>query len=341
MTWYYAERGQQKGPVDDAALEELARQGVVRDDTLVWKAGMPNWQPHAAVRGPRVASPAPVPAPNAPAGSLAAQPAPAQPAGDTRFCSECGRPFPVAQLTNVGASAVCSLCYPAVIQRVGSQPASASPMGGSAMSGQAPQAQPMGAPAYAQPNYGQPNYGQPSYGQPSYGQQSYAQQGMGMAPAAVPYTGWRYGGFWMRFLARLIDGVLLFIVGLVIRIPLGLMMGGAALTMNRNDPAAGLAMVPALIAASGVATILQIAVAVAYEVYFVSTRGGTLGKIALGLRIVRADGGPVSMGLAVGRYFAQWLSAFILFIGFIMAGFDPEKRALHDRICNTRVIFSK
>jgi uncharacterized RDD family membrane protein YckC len=40
----------------------------------------------------------------------------------------------------------------------------------------------------------------------------------------------------------------------------------------------------------------------------------------------------------VGRYFAQWISAIILAIGYIMAAFDDQKRALHDRICETRVI---
>jgi uncharacterized RDD family membrane protein YckC len=40
----------------------------------------------------------------------------------------------------------------------------------------------------------------------------------------------------------------------------------------------------------------------------------------------------------VGRYFAQGLSAMLLYIGYIMAGFDSEKRALHDYLCDTRVI---
>jgi uncharacterized RDD family membrane protein YckC len=88
----------------------------------------------------------------------------------------------------------------------------------------------------------------------------------------------------------------------------------------------------------GLVQMLQLAIAVAYEAYFVSTRGGTLGKLALGLRIIRADGSPVPAGLAVGRYFAQWISAIILMIGYIMAAFDDQKRALHDRICETRVI---
>ena len=47
MKWYYAEGGKQIGPVDESALDDLVRQGVVRDDTLVWREGMAAWQPHA------------------------------------------------------------------------------------------------------------------------------------------------------------------------------------------------------------------------------------------------------------------------------------------------------
>jgi uncharacterized RDD family membrane protein YckC len=54
--------------------------------------------------------------------------------------------------------------------------------------------------------------------------------------------------------------------------------------------------------------------------------------------VVRPDGRPVDLGRAFGRYFAKILSAFILLIGYIIAGFDSEKRALHDMICDTRVI---
>ena len=51
MKWYYAEGGKQIGPVEESALDDLVRQGIVRDDTLVWREGMAAWQRHAAVRG--------------------------------------------------------------------------------------------------------------------------------------------------------------------------------------------------------------------------------------------------------------------------------------------------
>jgi len=60
--------------------------------------------------------------------------------------------------------------------------------------------------------------------------------------------------------------------------------------------------------------------------------------MVLGLKVVRPNGAPVNLGRAVGRYFAKWLSSMTLGIGYIIAGFDAEKRAMHDMIVDTRVI---
>jgi uncharacterized RDD family membrane protein YckC len=275
MTWFYADAGRQVGPVEESALDELVRQGVVRDDTLVWKEGMTTWQSHASVRGARAAAPMP-----GAAFSPVVAAAAAAPAAESRFCSECGRPFPSSELVSIGNATVCAYCKPVFMQRMRE--------GGQAIGAR------------------------------------------------------RYAGFWIRFLARLIDGVLLFIVGFIISLPFTAMMGGAAIGLGgARNPAAAAAALPAFFALLGIRYLIQIALSVAYEAYFVSTRGGTLGKLALGLKIIRADGSPVPLGLAIGRYFAQWLSSLTLAIGYIMAGFDPEKRSLHDRICETRVIYSK
>jgi uncharacterized RDD family membrane protein YckC len=79
-----------------------------------------------------------------------------------------------------------------------------------------------------------------------------------------------------------------------------------------------------------------------YSAGFVSTKGATLGKMACGLRVINADGTlKISIGKAIGRYFAEMLSGVILGIGYLMVAFDSEKRALHDHICKTRVIYKK
>jgi len=140
----------------------------------------------------------------------------------------------------------------------------------------------------------------------------------------APQGTMQYGGFWIRFLALMIDGIILYVVSLVVRKVLGLGITPADL---------GAAM-----AFGGLLFLLQIVLAATYEGVFVGHFGATPGKMVLRLKVVMPDGSPVSMPRAFGRYFAKMLSWFTLMIGFIIAGFDPEKRALHDYICSTRVI---
>ena len=72
--------------------------------------------------------------------------------------------------------------------------------------------------------------------------------------------------------------------------------------------------------------------------FFLGKFGATPGKMACKLKVVRPDGERISYARALGRHFAEMLSGIILYIGYIMAAFDEEKRTLHDRICDTRVI---
>lgn len=155
---------------------------------------------------------------------------------------------------------------------------------------------------------------------------SYAQKlREGVAPAMAV----AYGGFWIRFLAVLIDGIILFIADTI----LGYAFGTAVrpTVVNPADIGAALSRI-------GVSSAISFAVGFSYEVYFIGKMGATPGKMALGLKVVRPDGSAVDYPRAAGRYFAKILSAIIIFIGYIMAGFDSQKRALHDMICDTRVI---
>ena len=134
-----------------------------------------------------------------------------------------------------------------------------------------------------------------------------------------------YAGFWIRVLARLIDAVIAWIFYLAV----GLLFF-RSMFFGSRDAVFG--------AAFGIMYLVQVAAAASYEILLTARYGGTLGKLALKLRVITAGGERLSIGLSAGRYFAQILSAFTLTIGYIMAGFDSEKRALHDRICNTRVV---
>jgi uncharacterized RDD family membrane protein YckC len=136
--------------------------------------------------------------------------------------------------------------------------------------------------------------------------------------ALVPGN-YNYAGFWIRFLAYILDVIILQVFLYLFGMVLGLVLGGSD-------------------AVQIIATIASFVLALGYEVFFIGKYGATPGKMALKLKVIRADGLPLGYGLAAGRYLSKMLSAIILMIGFIMAGFDEQKRALHDRICDTRVV---
>ncbi|MEQ2006581.1 MAG: RDD family protein [Limisphaerales bacterium] len=140
--------------------------------------------------------------------------------------------------------------------------------------------------------------------------------------AAQPGT-LTYATFWIRFGAKFIDGILLQIIGGIMGFVLGLAFSG------------GLAQNPAYLA---LFYVLGFGLEVVYKTIFIGMTGATPGKMACKLRVVNADGSKVSYAKACGRAFAELLSAMICLGGYIMAAFDDEKRALHDRICDTRVI---
>jgi uncharacterized RDD family membrane protein YckC len=161
---------------------------------------------------------------------------------------------------------------------------------------------------------------------------NYAQK---LREGVVNPVAFRYAGFWLRFVAAIIDGI---ITNLVSGIAQFAVLGSFSTFGGITTEVGAEAMWAALAGRVGLAVALGTAIHACYEAFFVAHLGATPGKLALGLKVVRPDGGPVSLGRAFGRYFAKMLSAMILFIGYIMVGFDSQKRALHDMICDTRVI---
>ena len=100
-------------------------------------------------------------------------------------------------------------------------------------------------------------------------------------------------------------------------------------------------VLPGLLAAMGASMAVSTTLSALYESLFIAYLAATPGKLAVGLKVIRSNGAPVAIGRAFGRHFAKYLSGMILAIGYIMAGFDAEKRALHDMICDTRVVKSR
>ena len=79
---------------------------------------------------------------------------------------------------------------------------------------------------------------------------------------------------------------------------------------------------------------------IGYFAFFWSLVGFTPGKAVMGLKIVRKDGAKLSFRRSVLRFFAYWISAIPLFLGFFWVLWDPNRRGWHDKIAGTQVLFT-
>jgi uncharacterized RDD family membrane protein YckC len=145
-----------------------------------------------------------------------------------------------------------------------------------------------------------------------------------------------FAGFWLRLVAYIIDWAILgFVTGILIILPL---MGNTlrALATSGKSPFEFYMQMNSQIVA------VRLLVLMAGWLYFAllesSPWQATLGKKALGLLVTDLAGRRVSFARASGRYFGKIVSAIILFIGFLMAGFTEKKQALHDILAGCLVI---
>ncbi|MBL8264031.1 MAG: RDD family protein [Xanthomonadaceae bacterium] len=135
-----------------------------------------------------------------------------------------------------------------------------------------------------------------------------------------------YAGFWKRVAASIIDNFLLGIVGGIIGAILGVAIGlGSGL---EDNPAADLLI-----------NLFSIVLGAFYFGWMHSSEHqASLGKMAVGIKVVRTSGERISFARGIGRHFATILSAIILGIGYLMAAFTGRKQALHDIVCDTLVV---
>jgi uncharacterized RDD family membrane protein YckC len=123
-----------------------------------------------------------------------------------------------------------------------------------------------------------------------------------------------YVGFWRRLFASIMDNLLL-VISLTVLFSF----------LPQSSP--------------GVDVLLIILICVLYYTIFPTTNlQGTIGKLAIGAKIVDANGNKVSIGQSFLRFIGQIISAIILFFGFIMIASHWQKRALHDMMAGTYVI---
>ncbi|MBF0570816.1 MAG: RDD family protein [Candidatus Omnitrophica bacterium] len=138
-----------------------------------------------------------------------------------------------------------------------------------------------------------------------------------------------FGGFWIRLGAEFIDIILILIIDWGIKLIINLFL--PVMVQAHGKPAFG--------PGYWIYMLVNLSLSFFYFTWFIAKYGATLGKMACGIKVVGADGSNIGYGRAVGRYFSKFLSGIILCIGYFMIGSDSEKRALHDRICNTRVVY--
>ncbi len=151
----------------------------------------------------------------------------------------------------------------------------------------------------------------------------------------------RYAGFWLRFVAYIIDDLILGFIGFFIALPF---IGSIVFSAFRIADAGkhnesvffGIA---GIIGAVIMWTIISIIAGwLYYALMEASKTQGTLGKMALGLKVTDMDGNKVSFGRATGRYFGKIISGLIFMIGYILAGLTEKKQALHDLIADCLVV---
>ncbi len=147
--------------------------------------------------------------------------------------------------------------------------------------------------------------------------------------------GVRLAGFWIRFVAVFIDGLIM----AAVRWPLSLLLAVPQSLLTRNMEQGG-AAVGVAFGMLGLNMLVGIAVAVAYTGWFYSTKGATPGKMLLKLKVVNADTGTyLTFGQACLRdIVGKFVSGIIFMIGYLMAAFRKDKRALHDLMVGSQVI---
>lgn len=158
--------------------------------------------------------------------------------------------------------------------------------------------------------------------------------------AVAPVAGVRYGGFWIRVVAFIIDAILVRVVVRPVAAILGFggMAAGGLGLHGLGLHGFGHGALPLLIFGSGVLAALIIGASWLYEALMLSSSyQATLGKMLFGMKVTDLYGNRISFGRATGRHFAKWLSAIILWIGFIMVGFTERKQGLHDLLAGTLV----
>jgi uncharacterized RDD family membrane protein YckC len=152
-------------------------------------------------------------------------------------------------------------------------------------------------------------------------------------PEPGPAPGVAWAGYAERLVAYLLDGLIVS----VILLAFVLIFGGAAAAVGGVPRSNSLS--PGATAFGLVGVLVVIVVPIAYFPFFWARSGQTPGMRPFGIRVVRdADGGRLTTGGAILRLLGMWVSALVLYIGFVWVFIDRRRRGWHDLIGGTVVI---
>jgi uncharacterized RDD family membrane protein YckC len=139
--------------------------------------------------------------------------------------------------------------------------------------------------------------------------------------------GWHYAGFWVRFLALILDGIVLGVLSAALT-----PFTGPQFEMTGTGAASNLTIHAT---ANAVGTL----VGLVYFIGFWAWRGQTVGMMPFNMQVVGvADGKKIDVVRGLLRYVGYIISAIPLLLGFIWAAFDSRKQGWHDKIASTVVI---
>jgi uncharacterized RDD family membrane protein YckC len=147
---------------------------------------------------------------------------------------------------------------------------------------------------------------------------------------------YEYVGFWKRVVARIIDGCVLAVPTNIIYFLMSLPLA----VLKEADPYTDSMVLPVytlIIAAIGL--LFSTAAYMLYYILLWKNRQATLGYMVFGAKLIDAKtGGAPTTGQCVGRYFAEFLSAFVFCLGYLWVALDEQKRGWHDMLAGTRVV---
>ncbi len=146
----------------------------------------------------------------------------------------------------------------------------------------------------------------------------------------------RFGGFWRRFWAYMVDKFILYLISLILFL-IGLFamgLGGASpwTVVTTGNLPRGTGFFMALYLVTAFLTDMV------YFIWFHGTIGQTLGKRLLGLRLIRTSGEKMTLGIAFLRWVGSLISGLFVCLGFIWIAIDHQKQGWHDKIAATLVI---